>query len=762
MSEHPAASSGTPAKEKPPPPQQVVADFWAKFSIEQPGRVTRILPPSSHAKLLKKEISNGPTLGNVKTTLGYEAARDECRKKVQRIANECRRLNEKWSDPDFNLESDEDNCLHGLIDNDSPRGPSVDVYDLRNALRVLNSAPNLLAPLETISLPALGNILEREPHKDSSYPQSVHRVDFIFNKPQFTIDGFGTSDVQQGQLGDCWWVASAAALCNVDGHMDKICVARDEECGVYGFVFFRDGEWISTVVDDNLCLNSVDFDDAYSAAYDPSGKKAKKWKEQNQTGSEALFYASCEDSNETWLPLLEKAYAKIHGDYAATESGWAGEGVEDMSGGIATTINLNRILSKERLWQELLRANKDFIFTISTPGAEGGDSDSRNGLTSQHAYTVLEAVEHENPWGLRDPTGKGEWDGSWSDGSKEWTPYWMEKLKHKFGDDGVFYISFEDMLKRFNLLDRVRLFNGDDWYISQWWTSVTVPWMATYLDDSKFVVDVTEPGIVVFALSQLDERYYQGLEGQYSFDLHFLLRQAGSDDHIALAGSELRARSVSAELQLEPGKYEVVPKIVAYRNKDDDLVEETVKKAAESNPRKLQQIGLNYDRAHLKATQWNPISETSKDPKSTPTQESKTSEQPTDEKVVARLETLAISSSQGVTATESTDAGPVQTDTTKDDEVRREQPPGTSAVGSVATQRDEPQLDVPLGPEGEGEGDRDYDHDHHDHDHDHGPDNIEQQPKTEDQPDEAKHAAGPWNASDFGGALSPIGLKPFI
>jgi hypothetical protein len=91
-------------------------------------------------------------------------------------------------------------------------------------------------------------------------------------------------------------------------------------------------------VDDNLCLTSLDFDDAYSAStYDPSGKKAKKWKEHNQTGSEALFYASCEDSNETWLPLLEKAYAKIHGDYAAIEGGWAGEGVEDMSGGIATT-----------------------------------------------------------------------------------------------------------------------------------------------------------------------------------------------------------------------------------------------------------------------------------------------------------------------------------------------------------------------------------------------------------------------------------------
>lgn len=120
--------------------------------------------------------------------------------------------------------------------------------------------------------------------------------------------------------------------------MDRICVARDEECGVYGFVFYRDGEWISTVVDDNLCLTSDDFEDAFpSSVYDPSGKRAKKWKEHNQTGSEALFFASCEDSNETWLPLLEKAYAKIHGDYAAIVSGWAGEGVEDMTGGIATT-----------------------------------------------------------------------------------------------------------------------------------------------------------------------------------------------------------------------------------------------------------------------------------------------------------------------------------------------------------------------------------------------------------------------------------------
>ena len=83
---------------------------------------------------------------------------------------------------------------------------------------------------------------------------------------------------------------------------------RDEECGVYGFVFYRDGEWIPVVVDDNLYLTDGDYaSDNYN---DASGKKARQWRERQQTGSEALYFSHCEDPNETWLPLLEKAYAK--------------------------------------------------------------------------------------------------------------------------------------------------------------------------------------------------------------------------------------------------------------------------------------------------------------------------------------------------------------------------------------------------------------------------------------------------------------------
>ena len=44
----------------------------------------------------------------------------------------------------------------------------------------------------------------------------------------------------------------------------------------------------------------------------------------HQTGSKALWGAHCRDQNETWLPLLEKAFAKAHGDYSSLVGGFPG------------------------------------------------------------------------------------------------------------------------------------------------------------------------------------------------------------------------------------------------------------------------------------------------------------------------------------------------------------------------------------------------------------------------------------------------------
>jgi hypothetical protein len=65
-----------------------------------------------------------------------------------------------------------------------------------------------------------------------------------------------------------------------------------------------------------------------------------------QTNSGALYFAQCENPNETWLPLLEKAYAKAHGDYAAIEGGFTGEGIEDLTGGVTSEIYTTDILDK--------------------------------------------------------------------------------------------------------------------------------------------------------------------------------------------------------------------------------------------------------------------------------------------------------------------------------------------------------------------------------------------------------------------------------
>lgn len=45
-------------------------------------------------------------------------------------------------------------------------------------------------------------------------------------------------------------MAALCTLSNKKGLIEKLCVAHDQDVGVYGFVFYRDGEWISEIVDD--------------------------------------------------------------------------------------------------------------------------------------------------------------------------------------------------------------------------------------------------------------------------------------------------------------------------------------------------------------------------------------------------------------------------------------------------------------------------------------------------------------------------------
>ena len=66
-----------------------------------------------------------------------------------------------------------------------------------------------------------------------------------------------------------------------------------------------------------------------------------------------------------------------------------------------------------------------------------------DGLVGNLSHSVIKAVECRGKRFvvLRDPWGEAAWGGPWSDGSKEWTPEWLEilpELGHDFGGSGQF------------------------------------------------------------------------------------------------------------------------------------------------------------------------------------------------------------------------------------------------------------------------------------------------------------------------------------
>jgi hypothetical protein len=160
-------------------------------------------------------------------------------------------------------------------------------------------------------------------------------------------------------------------------------------------------------------------------------------------------------------------------------------------------------------------------------------------------------------------------------------------------------MSYEDLLRRYQHLDRTRIF-GPDWRVTQQWTSLQVPWSADY-HQTRFQVNVTTKTDVVIVLSQLDETYFRGLQGQYIYKLQFRVQQVGDeDDYIVRSNVEnYMIRSINTDITLEAGSYFVLMKITAIRVGGRHL-DEIFSQYSERMRDKLIQVGLSYDIAHAK------------------------------------------------------------------------------------------------------------------------------------------------------------------
>lgn len=230
------------------------------------------------------------------------------------------------------------------------------------------------------------------------------------------------------------------------------------------------------------------------------------------------------------------------------------------------------------------------------------NNEGRDGIYGDHAYSILRAENYgsERLLMIMNPWGCAEWSGPWGDGSSQWTAEAIKDLGHVFGDDGVFWIRFEDFLRKFEIIYRTKLF-APDWSVVQRWINVIVPWAGHY-QNTRFEVTIAQAGPAVFVLSQLDDRYFRGLEGQYTFLISFQLFRSDQPDYImSSSGEDKSNRSVSVELDLEAGMYEVRLKVSAVRDKEADKIEDVVKSNWLERREKLLGIGLSYHFAHAKA-----------------------------------------------------------------------------------------------------------------------------------------------------------------
>ncbi|KAK0457136.1 cysteine proteinase [Desarmillaria tabescens] len=479
--------------------------FKAKPAVEK--TTTSFLQEQDHAGLL--------------VTAELEKALADCKTKVERIAKECKTKNRKFRDHEFDLQNDRFRCLHGLA--------SEETYN----------------------------------------PSDVLRVTQIFDNPQFFIDGASSNDIVQGAIGDCWFVSALATMCTSPGLVEKFCVARDEKIGVYGFIFFRDNKWVDVVIDDLLYTSTPKFEELSGTEKQLYHHDKALYNRSSRKGSAALYFARSGTDGETWVPLIEKAYAKLHGSYGALSGGWACEAIEDLTGGVTCFIPANDILDPDLFWiEELLNANHDRLFGVAFDDLDtsrsGEDSIKVSGLMGGHAYSVLRAVECKGKRFVvvRNPWGDSEWTGPWSDGSKEWTPEWLEvlpQLGHSFGDDGQFVMEYSDFLACWEQIDKTILFDAH-WVMSSQWLQVTtrpLPSAWTY-GDVSFTITLPAATKAVIVLSQLDDRYFAPISGRSHWTFDFAVFKKGGKDLIAQSStSRILARSVNVELDLEAGSYVV-------------------------------------------------------------------------------------------------------------------------------------------------------------------------------------------------------------
>ncbi|XP_036413555.1 calpain-9 [Colossoma macropomum] len=397
----------------------------------------------------------------------------------------------------------------------------------------------------------------------------------ICKDPKFILGGADRTDICQGQLGDCWLLAAIASLT-----MNKEVLARvvppDQSfdhgyAGIFHFQFWQHNHWLDVVVDDRLpCVRNK------------------------------LVFLHSADNNEFWSALLEKAYAKLNGSYEALKGGATLEALEDFTGGVGEMYETKKAPADlYTILKKALDRGSMMGCSIDITSSAESEAQTATGLVKGHAYSIT-GLEEVNYRGgkvrlirVRNPWGQVEWNGPWSDNSREWSMVdkaVKTRVLENATDDGEFWMEFEDFKANY---DRVEICNltpdslTDDtkkkwdtnmlegsWirgstaggcrnFIDTFWTN---PQFKLKLEDA----DGDGQCSVIVALMQKNRRKLRK-EGLDLETIGFAVYEAPKDeDHLAKdffrfnpskarSHTYINMREVSERFSLPPGSYLLVP-----------------------------------------------------------------------------------------------------------------------------------------------------------------------------------------------------------
>jgi len=311
--------------------------------------------------------------------------------------------------------------------------------------------------------------LSRANINDKSAKPKLHDTDM-----QLFHGKIEARDILQGALGDCWLLASMACLAEHEGAVDRLFVTREiNPQGKYQVRLFdpQEQKWKIITVDDFVpCVKSSSGEGDGVFRSQETDKHGKVWPQ--------TLYAH-PHGHEIWALILEKAFAKLCGCFAAIEGGITEWGIMVMTGQPAWRYNIegkkfNRVNLIAQQDKNDKRAcglqgtdeshDLDEFFKILRSYHRNGaslncggvkDAGVAKGLVQGHAFSLLQVVSVQKTAlsndffrfvQIRNPWGTGEWTGAWSDKSDLWNQYPHVKKGLNFieRDDGAYWMQWED------------------------------------------------------------------------------------------------------------------------------------------------------------------------------------------------------------------------------------------------------------------------------------------------------------------------------